>query len=285
LVLTEDRDGWEIGSLPLSIDQFDLYRDGLELVISKPLCSSQEYYQSQSRLFERRLVEHRNSVFNEEDAQQKYVTSEVFRRVMPHYIDKQFNNGPFFLCHLDLHASNVIMNKNLEVEAFLDWEFASVLPIEVACAPPRCLTLDDVDGLRPSSEEFSKYAARLQIFINHVKSSPAVALTPPLSRDYILRRLNDALTKNEAFFAWSASDIRNMYPILWDHLALTTPILLDHESAQERGGVIFESEQGLVDAVLEKSNINEANAWVADRLEALVNYGIEKLSTCPSPMA
>jgi hypothetical protein len=286
LCLTQDSNGWEIGTAPLSIDEFDLYRDGLELTLTTPLCSSDAYYESQTNLFGRYIKEHRNSVFHEEDALQKYVTPEVFRRVVPYYMDKKFNKGPFFLCHLDLHASNVITNKNLEVEAILDWEFASILPVEIACAPPRCLVIDDPDNLQRGSDAYSLYASRLQIFMTHVQSSPSVLSSPPLSEDnYILRRLRDSLTKNQAFFAWSASDIRNMYSILWDHIALTTPLLLNRggcEGLQNQEGVVFESEQELVHAIIERSDSNELKEWVAERLAALASYRAEKeLSTCP----
>jgi len=279
LRLTKDRDGWEIGSAPLSIDQFDLSRDGLTLTSSTPFSSSEDYYQSQSRLFERYINEQRNSIFDEEDALQKYVTPEVFRQVVPHYIEEKFNKGPFFLCHLDLHASNIMTNKNLEVEAILDWECASILPFEVACAPPRCLTVaNHLEDLRPGSPAYSAYFSRLQLFTTQVQTVLADAPTPYLASDDILMHLNTAFTRNGAFFAWAASDIRNMYFILWDHIALTTPIFLNksgNEDQEQRGGVIFQSEQELVDAVLEKSDSNQVRKWVVNRLLSLASYRAE----------
>ena len=280
LRLTKDRDGWEIGSAPLSIDQFDLFRDGLKFTPSNPISSSEDYYLSQSRLFERYINEQRNSVFDEEDALQKYVTPEVFRQVIPHYMQKKFNNGPFFLCHLDLHASNIMTNKNLEVEAILDWECASVLPFEVACAPPRCLTAaNHLEDLKPGSLAYSAYVSRLQLFTTQVQSVLASVPMPCVANDDVIMRLNTAFTEKGAFFAWAATDIRNMYFILWDHIALTTPMFLNkssHTHLEQQYGVMFESEQELVDAVLEKSDASEVREWVVNRLSSLASYRVEK---------
>ena len=43
----------------------------------------------------------------------------------------------------------------------------------------------------------------------------------------ILTHLTNALSERRAFFAWSASDVRNMFDLLWDQLALTAPIVIE----------------------------------------------------------
>ena len=51
---------------------------------------------------------------------------------------------------------------------------------------------------------------------------------------------------------------------------------------QNQEGVVFESEQELVHAIMERSDSNELKKWVAERLAALASYRAEKeLSTCP----
>ena len=296
LCLTKDHNGWEIGSAPLSIDQFDLYRDGLSIKSLPPMSSSLEYYHSQSQLFERRINEQRNSVFDEEDALQKYVTSEIFRLTIPSFVNARFDGGPYFLCHLDLHASNVLINKNLEIEAILDWEFASVLPIEIACAPPRCLGISTPDQLKLHSASYQLFASRLEIFITQVHASLRTILAPTLGDEgcrYIEDRLRSAFSQNHSFFAWSASDVRNLYDIVWDHLALHTPLRLDTDdightsqgNLNDHEGLLFESEQNLVDAVLDKRPRDEVQEWVTQRLAALAEYkeemkqrGMEKVT-------
>ena len=132
LRLTPDGKGWEMRTSPISVDQFDISPDRFKIALSKPHTSTLDYYISQTHLFERYTNEQCNSVFDEQDALLKFTTSEGFRHVIPHFINRQFDNGPYFLFHLDLHANNVITNSNWEVEAILNWEFTSALPIEVA---------------------------------------------------------------------------------------------------------------------------------------------------------
>src|SRR5436190_9768696 len=101
-----------MGTSPLSIDQLDISRDRFKIALSKPHASTLDYYISQTHLFEHYTNEQWNSVFDKQDALPKYVTSEGFCHVIPHFINRQFDNGPYFLFHLDLHANNVITNSN-----------------------------------------------------------------------------------------------------------------------------------------------------------------------------
>jgi hypothetical protein len=58
------------------------------------------------------------------------------------------------------------------------------------------------------------------------------------------------LTERRAFFAWSASDIRKMFRLLWDHLALTTPIAIGIvRDMSTTEGVLFERDQELIDRI------------------------------------
>lgn len=279
LQLTPDRKGWEIGTSPISVDQFDASRDGLKIILSKPHWSSLDYYISQTKHFERYTNEQRNSVCDEADAVQKYVTSEIFRRIIPHFVDGRFNNGPFFLCHLDLHASNVIANKNWEVEAILDWEFASVLPIEVAFSPPRCI----MDGYRANEmhhnlDNYKLFESRLRIFAEKIKIHLGSTYTNLSQLEpHILSHLGGALSERRAFFAWSASDIRDMFYLLWDHLALTTPLSLEgKDDLVTTEEIVFGTPRKLVDEMVKSMDEQRVKSWVAKRLMLLHEYELER---------
>ena len=279
LCLTPDGKGWDIGTSPISVDQFDTSQDGFQITLSKPHASSIDYYNSQAHLFERRLTEQRNSVFDEPDAIGKFVTPEVFRRIIPHFINGKFNNGPFFLFHLDLHATNVIVNRHFKVEAILDWEFTSAVPTEVAFSPPRCLMNQyEPDDMALDSENYKSYESRLRNFTEQVEKhlSSSYSLLSELGI-VILTQLRGALTERRAFFAWSASDFRKMFLLLWDHLALTTPIAI-----QSRGDVpttedvVFETEQKLIDKMSEIIGKTKLEDWVAERLASLRAYVLQR---------
>jgi hypothetical protein len=279
LRLTPDGKSWEIGTSPISVDQFDTSRDGLKITLSKPHTTSLDYYVSQTHLFKRYTNEQRNSVCDEQDAILKYITPEVFRRVIPHFNNDRFNCGPFFLFHLDLHPTNVITNNNWEVEAILDWEFASALPIEVAFSPPRCI-MDQyrANEMHTGSDNYNLYESRLRIFTkkieNHLVSSYSnLSQLAPV----ILTQLRGALPERRAFFAWSASDIRNMFDLLWSHLALTTPIAIESEDdVPTTENVVFETEQELVNVMLQTMSEKGVKEWMRERLMLLHEYVLER---------
>lgn len=162
------------------------------------------------------------------------MTSKIFHRVVPSFIDQEFNTGPFFLCYLDLHASNVIIDPKLEVVAILDWEFAAALPAEIACAPPKCLTRAHIGDLTPGTEDYTVFNQRLSTFIGHVESLLAAHVRAQLSGQYILHRLNLAHTEREFFFAKAASDYRAMFDVVWDHLVVYANFPIDYSEEEER---------------------------------------------------
>ena len=279
LRLTADGKDWEIGTSPISVDQFDTSRDGFKITLSEPQTTSLDYYTSQTYFFERYTNEQRNSVYDDHDGILKYITPELFRRVIPHFINERFNNGPFFLFHFDLHANNVITNRNWQVEAILDWEFTSTMPIEVACSPPRCI-MDRyrVDDMHLDSDNYKSYEARLRIFTEKVEKHliDSYANLSQLA-NVILTHLHGALSERRAFFAWSASDIRYMFYIVWDHLALTTPITLGGEdNIPPKRDVMFGSQQKLINEMLQIRDEKKVRAWVKERLMSLHEYELER---------
>ena len=279
LRLTVDGKGWEIGTSPISVDQFDISRDGFKIALSNPHHSSLDYYITQTQAFERYTNEQRNSVFDEQDAILKYVTSEAFRRLIPHFLNRQFNNGPYFLFHLDLHANNVITNSKWEVEAILDWEFTSALPIEIAFSPPRCIMERYRENeMHCNSDNYKLYESRLRIFAEKVENHLASSYSN-LSRlaPLILSQLHKGLAENGPFFAWSVSDVRNMFDLFWDHLALTTPIAIESKGAiGATVDIIFKTKQQLIDEMLQILGDKKAKDWVAERLVSLDAYILER---------
>jgi Phosphotransferase enzyme family len=281
LRLTSDGNHWELATSPLSVDQFDISRDGFTPTLTNPYRSSHEYYVAQSHLFERYANEQRNSVYDERDGILKYLTSEVFRRIIPQFINSSYNKGPFYLFHLDLHPANIITNRHWEVEAILDWEFTTTAPVEIALSAPRCIMdLYGPDQMAPSSYNYKAFEARLRIFVNkvekHLQSSHRNMshLAPT-----ILSQLSTSLSENRAFFAWCASDVRNMFSLLWDHLALATPLSIQSgDDSQTFKNIIFQTEASLVDAMLETIGEQKVRDWAKERLLSLDEYKKERAS-------
>ncbi|KID95116.1 phosphotransferase enzyme family protein, partial [Metarhizium majus ARSEF 297] len=54
-------------------------------------------------------------------------------------INPELDNGPFVLSHPDLRPSNIIVNNEMEIVGFIDWQFTSTVPRQL-CTPPSWVT-------------------------------------------------------------------------------------------------------------------------------------------------
>ncbi|EFY86225.1 hypothetical protein J3459_003919 [Metarhizium acridum] len=54
-------------------------------------------------------------------------------------IKPEFDNGPFVLSHPDLRPSNIIVDEEMKIVGFIDWQFTSTVPRQL-CTPPAWVT-------------------------------------------------------------------------------------------------------------------------------------------------
>ena len=105
------------------------------------------------------------------------------------------------------------------------------------------LAIDEV--MHCDSDNYNLYESHLRIFAkrveNHLASSYSnLSQFAPL----ILSQLHKGLSENGPFFAWSVSDVRNMFDLFWDHLALTAPIAIENKGRiGAMVDVMFETKQ------------------------------------------
>lgn len=74
-----------------------------------------------------------------DDLQKEVFALIGMERVFQEVIDSQQDKGPFVLSHLDLRSSNIIVDKSLNIQGIIDWEFASTVPRQVF-TPPSWIT-------------------------------------------------------------------------------------------------------------------------------------------------
>jgi hypothetical protein len=275
LTLTEQGD-WSVSYGPLGIDMFEISRDGVKIRDSGPFSNSSKYFASQMELHERYLDEQSNAVFDKEDARQKYLTTRLFPSILRRFANAGTANGPFFLTHLDLHESNVMINYKFEVAAILDWEFSCTMPFEVASMPPLCLAGSSPVDLTPAgSEAYNRFEENIKLFAYAIHQ-----ILPDRQMDYkkdISSAVTEALSEKRAFFAWAVSDVRHMHAIFWDHLApLSYPV---RPPPREENGNVVNSED--VKVVSETEFINtrlldekygNVDSWAEERLKSLEEY-------------
>lgn len=120
------------------------------------------------------VFQHNDAIRDEEDARDKYVARQLFRRLaaegrlsrgIGHH--KYKPDGTFRLWCEDLRPSNVLIDKDDRVVGVIDWEFAYAAPSQFTFDPPWWLLLTEPewweDGTYP--QWMDAYEPRLQTFL------------------------------------------------------------------------------------------------------------------------
>ncbi|KPM42445.1 hypothetical protein AK830_g4120 [Neonectria ditissima] len=75
-------------------------------------------------------------------------------RIFYNIIDPQLDEGPFVLNHLDLRSPNIIVDKSLQIQGIIDWEFTSTVPRQVFTPPSWITGHDSVKTNKQMHAEF-----------------------------------------------------------------------------------------------------------------------------------
>ena len=143
----DDNDQWTLSNRPVTHSLAGLQRDGIQIQIGTSYTSAFEYFTDYFRHHQRRFIEQPNSAPTRNDAREKYAGLCLFESLITRYVTWEFNEGPFVLSHGDLHQPNILIDESLQIVAVLDREWSCVLPIQVACLPPICLSQRKLEEL------------------------------------------------------------------------------------------------------------------------------------------
>lgn len=106
-----------------------------------------------------------NAILDEEDCRKKYVNRCLFRQIARHFF-KKYNKGPFMLFCDDFSPANVLVDKDFNVKAVVDWEYCYVAPAEFTFSAPWWLLLARPDMWDTGLDDFLvQYEGRLNIFL------------------------------------------------------------------------------------------------------------------------
>ena len=93
----------------------------------------------------------------------------------------------------------------------------------------------------------------------------------------ILTQFHEAFSKRRVFFAWTASDIRKIFYLLWNHLALITSIAIEKKIDISRTeNIMFQTQHELVMKILQIINEEKVKDWVSKCLLSLHEYVLER---------
>lgn len=133
---------------------------------SETLSSATSYFQDVAKQDMQHLGDQPNSVHHMEDARRKYLHNKIFTALVPRFVDKKYDHGPFKLVCDDFRFGNMLVNnaQDLKIVAVLDWEWAYTAPFQMLYSPPRWLLLKKPCDWE--NEDVSRYNSLLKVFTN-----------------------------------------------------------------------------------------------------------------------
>lgn len=135
--------------------------------------TANEWYSALADMHLAQLVfQHNDAVEDEDDARDKYVARQLFRklaadgRLAAGLRGNSEPDGTFRLWSEDLRPSNVLVDRDLRVVAVVDWEFAYVAPSQFTFDPPWWLLLGEPDWWEGGYKMWMEaYEPRLETFL------------------------------------------------------------------------------------------------------------------------
>jgi hypothetical protein len=209
----DDRGQWSLSNRPLGRPLASLQRDGIDIRMAQSYSSSLDYFTDYFCHHRRRFMEQPNSASDHLDAREKYAGLSLFESLIPTYVNHEFNEGPFVLRHGDLHLPNILVDEHLQIVAVLDWEWSCVLPIQVACLPPLCMSDRKVDELA-LGEGRDQFFAAVDVFLDRLREKE-VSIPPEMHLSTTLKQL---MSNGGYWFGLAIQEIYTFEYLFWDNL-------------------------------------------------------------------
>ncbi|KAI5236517.1 hypothetical protein E4T43_08568 [Aureobasidium subglaciale] len=105
-----------------------------------------------------------NSIDDASDARQKFVLRCRIMELIPHFVSRKYNFGPFKLVCDDFRFGNVLVDEtSLQVTGVIDWEWTYTAPYQSLFYPPPWLILERPTSWTKNGEE--RYEQKLSVFL------------------------------------------------------------------------------------------------------------------------
>lgn len=244
---------WTLTNRPLTRALASLQRDGIELHLASTYESASEYFTSYFTHHMRRFIEQPNSTDDISDGREKYAALSLFQELMPRFLNKELDKGPFILCHGDLHQPNLLVDDSYEIVAVLDWEWSCVLPVQVALLPPPCLSPFKIHDLALGTgrKEFLETSTE---FLDRLCDK----VSPHLRTGTLSKLLKQMLSSGGYWFGQAIHDIYNFEYLFWDNLFPLTYEMTEAEAIR----LVFENPHHQSAEEMIKKKIEENRDYV-----------------------
>ncbi|KAI5195320.1 hypothetical protein E4T38_09167 [Aureobasidium subglaciale] len=170
LVMTEgesESDRWSIVARPMTLKVNEIEAGGNVIADDHDLPafkSTTEYMQNLVQQNITHLHEQGNSIDDASDARQKFVLRCRMMELIPHFVSRKYDSGPFKLVCDDFRFGNVLVDEtSLQVTGIIDWEWTYTAPYQSLFCPPPWLILERPTSWTKNGEERCKQ--KLSVFL------------------------------------------------------------------------------------------------------------------------
>ena len=149
------------------------------------------------------LTHQRNSIEDSQDAREKYTACHLLHALLPLFASSMVRAFPLH-CD-DLRPHNILVNRDLQIVAIVDWEWTYAAPYEMFASAPRWLLLREPDEWteswrfdQPGEDDLLKmYKSKLGLFLDVMKQEEyrrwAEKKWDPKVRDFAYEKRKDKL--------------------------------------------------------------------------------------------
>ncbi|EEH34211.2 hypothetical protein PAAG_05260 [Paracoccidioides lutzii Pb01] len=160
---------------PLTIELQDLENENIPIGInrSQTFPTVDSYVNALLSCHDSRLRHEQNAANDFIDCVMQMSALTTLRAVAQEFFDQTLNSGPFIFQLTDMHASNILVDKNWKIKYIIDLEWAASWPLEFV-QPPHWLTSQAVDVIDPEAynalrQEFMQIFAEEEREISHAR--------------------------------------------------------------------------------------------------------------------
>jgi hypothetical protein len=126
-----------LANRPLTLMLHDLENEKIpvDMPTDETFASVDSYVNCLLTCHDNRLRLQPNAVTSGSDCVSQMTALALMRAIRPDFFDRRLNHGPFVFSLTDLHASNILVDKQWNIKCLIDLEWATSLPIEFMRTP------------------------------------------------------------------------------------------------------------------------------------------------------
>jgi Phosphotransferase enzyme family len=223
LSFNSENNSWSVEERPLTLNMNETVRcSGLsdECFQSSIYSSAADYFLHLAQVHFLHLLQQRNGVFDAADCREKYTCRHLFQAIVPHFICKEDNSGPYKLYCDDFSPSNILVDDHLHVVAVIDWEFCYAAPVQFSTSPPWWLLLrKPTDWLAAEGPQsfLDSYVAKLEVFLQVMQQREEARANLPTEQPLrrLSARMQNSMDDNSFWFNMAARTSFGVDDVYW----------------------------------------------------------------------